>query len=206
MMINIYFDRSMDGGDSWLSKDILVAAQPGGWDMEIPGVGRANGMPVTHVDLSNSPHKGTIYINWADASNGAKNTDIFIASSKDQGNTWSKPIKVNNDNTNTHQFFPWMDVDPTTGAIYIVYYDRSPYNNFLTDVVLASSMDGGKTFTNEVISSSPFSTPGASIFFGDYNNISAYDGKVRPIWTRYENKKLSIWTALIEKKVKKVLP
>jgi hypothetical protein len=163
-------------------------------------------MPVTRVDLSNSPHKGTIYINWADASNGADNTDIFLASSSDHGNTWSKPVKINTDLTKTHQFFPWMDVDPVTGAIYVVYYDRSKYTDWQTDVVLATSTDGGKTFSNEVISDSPFVAPGGGVFFGDYNNISAYNGRVRPIWTRYENNKLSIWTALIEKKVKRVTP
>ncbi len=115
-------------------------------------------------------------------------------------------MKVNNDNTATHQFFPWMDVDPVTGAIYIIYYDRSPYTNTLTDVVLATSIDGGRTFTNETISASPFHTPGAFVFFGDYNNICAYNGKIRPIWTRYENRKLSIWTAIIDKKVKNLLP
>ncbi|MFT4663499.1 MAG: hypothetical protein ACI8YQ_002167 [Polaribacter sp.] len=202
----IYFDRSMDSGETWLEKDIVVAAQPGGWDMTIPGVGRANGMPVTRVDLSDSPHRGTIYINWADASNGPDNTDIFVSYSKDNGNSWSTPVKVNNDLTKKHQFFPWMDVDPVTGAIYVVYYDRSAYEDFNTDVVLASSTDGGRTFKNEVISESPFITPGEFVFFGDYNNISAYGGKVRPIWTRYEDKKLSIWTALIDKKVRKVSP
>jgi BNR/Asp-box repeat len=202
----IYFDRSMDGGDTWLDTDLVVGSQVGGWDMDIPGVGRANGMPVTRVDLSNSPHKGTIYINWADASNGADNTDIFIMSSSDHGSTWSKPVKINNDLTKTHQFFPWMDVDPVTGAIYVVYYDRSKYTDWQTDVVLATSTDGGKTFSNEVISDSPFVAPGGGVFFGDYNNISAYNGRVRPIWTRYENNKLSIWTALVEKKVRRVGP
>ncbi|MFK7809141.1 MAG: sialidase family protein [Saprospiraceae bacterium] len=202
----IHFDRSLDGGKTWLEKDLEVAAQPGGWDMTIPGIGRANGMPVTRVDLSDSPHKGTIYINWADARNGEDNTDIFLAYSKDKGNTWSDPIKVNNDLTKTHQFFPWMDVDPVTGAIYVVFYDRSKYDDQRTDVVLASSTDGGKTWKNETISEKPFGAPGEFVFFGDYNNISAYDGKVRPIWTSYNNKKLSIWTALINKKVKKIKP
>ena len=131
-----------------------------------------------------------------------KNADIFIASSKDQGNTWTKPTRVNTDQTKTHQFFPWMSVDPKTGVIYIVYYDRSKYTDTQNDVVLAYSTDGGKTFKSETISNSSFERPGQFVFFGDYNNISAYDGKVRPIWTRYDGGKLSIWTALIEKKLK----
>jgi hypothetical protein len=32
---------------------------------------------------------------------------------------------------------------------------------------------------------------------GDYNNISAYNGMVRPIWTELHDGKLSVWTALL---------
>ena len=63
-------------------------------------------------------------------------------------------------------------------------------------MVLSYSKDGGTSFTSKTISESPF-IPMNDVFFGDYNNISAFDGIVRPIWTRYENNKLSIWTALI---------
>jgi len=46
-------------------------------------------------------------------------------------------------------------------------------------------------------SSSPF-LPSTSVFFGDYKNINAYNGFVRPIWTRMEADKTSIWTAIID--------
>jgi hypothetical protein len=117
--------------------------------------------------------------------------------SKDQGTTWSEPLRVNNDLPGKHQFFTWMDVDPVTGYIYIVFYDRRNHEGNETDVYLAVSKDGGNTFENMEISRYAF-TPSERVFFGDYNNISAYDGIVRPIWTHYENKKLSIRTALVE--------
>jgi hypothetical protein len=199
----IYFDKSADKGKTWLPKDVVIIQQIAGWSQDIPGIGRCNGMPVTQVDISKSKYKGNIYINWTDQRNGKDNTDVFIIKSSDHGKNWSKPIKVNNDQTKSHQFFTWMSVDPVTGYIYIVYYDRSRYAHFTkllrknqTDVVLATSKNGGKTFTNEIISKSPF-VPDPYIFFGDYNNISAYDGIIRPIWTRYEDAKLSIWTAII---------
>jgi hypothetical protein len=154
-------------------------------------------MPITSVDLSNGKHKGTIYINFSDQRNGPYNTDIFLVKSTDNGNTWSIPKKVNTDTTKTHQFFTWMSVDPKTGFIYIVFYDRSKYKDNQTDVVLAVSKDGGETFSNHTISKKPF-IPNPNVFFGDYNNISAYNGVVRPIWTAYYNNKLSVWTCLIE--------
>lgn len=192
----IHFDSSFDGGKTW-TPDTIIANQIGGWTQDIPDVGRANGMPVTVVDNSDSPNKGTIYINWTDQRNGKDNTDIFLIKSTDKGKTWSEVVKVNQDKTNTHQFFTWMSVDSKTGYIYIVYYDRSKYTVSQTDVVMAISKNGGTTFENYTISESPF-VPSDKIFFGDYNNISAYDGMVRPIWTRYENGMLSIWTALIK--------
>ena len=78
-----------------------------------------------------------------------------------------------------------------------MFYDRRNYTDTQTDVYMAISKDGGESFTNERISELPF-TPKENVFFGDYNNISAYKGIIRPIWTRYEDGKLSIWTALIE--------
>ena len=194
---HIYFDKSSDKGQTWMSKDQIIAAQVEGWTHDIPAIGRSNGMPVTVVDLSNSIYKNTIYVNFTDQRNGTDNTDVFLIKSSDQGETWTKPLKVNQDTTKTHQFFTWMSVDPKTGYIYIVYYDRSRYKNNKTDVVLAVSKDGGVSFTNEIISEKPF-TPSSEVFFGDYNNIAVFDGIVRPVWTRYENEELSVWTAIID--------
>jgi len=200
----IYFDKSFDNGKTWMQKDQIIAEQIGGWTQEIPAIGRCNGMPVTCVDNSNSKYQGTIYVNFTDIRNGKDNTDVFIIKSTDKGKTWSKAFRVNQDKTQSHQFFTWMSVDPKTGFIYIIYYDRSQYANATTnkkrnqtDVVLAISKNGGETFSNHLISETPF-TPIKGIFFGDYNNIAAYNGVIRPIWTRYENGKLSVWTALID--------
>ena len=195
---NIYFDRSTDDGETWLEKDIIAGEIIGGWNQEVPGVGRCNGMPVTMVDHSDGEYRGNIYINYTDQRNGSDDTDVWIIKSSDQGNTWSDPIRVNDDAPGKHQFFTWMAIDDSSGHIYVVFYDRRNHDGNMTDVYLATSTDGGKTFTNELISESAFDPTGCP-FFGDYNNISAQDGHVRPIWTRYEDRKTSIWTAIIDK-------
>lgn len=192
----IFFDRSLDKGKTWLSKDKVIAEQKGGWDIDIPGISRSNGMPVTVTDLSNGPFRGNIYVNWADQSNGTDDTDIWIAQSADGGNTWSRPLRVNDDAPGKHQFLTWMSVDPTTGYIYIVFYDRRNYDDLKTDVFLAYSTDGGKSFKNVKISEEAF-TPSSNSFFGDYNNISAYGGRICPIWTRMDDRITSVWTAVI---------
>ena len=195
----LYFDKSLDGGETWMNVDGVVANQPGGWAITIPGIGRCNGMPVTEVDLSNGPNRGTIYVNWSDQLNGEDDTDIWIKKSTDGGVTWSDRKRVNGDASGKQQFFTWMDIDPSTGYIYIVYYDRRAYDGYLTDTYLAYSTDGGESFKEMKISEEPF-TPNPLVFFGDYNDISAINGSVRPIWTQLNKGKLSIWTALIEHK------
>ncbi len=194
----IYFDRSEDYGATWMERDIIITDQPGGWEHQLPEIGRVNGLPITLCDLSDGPNRGAVYVNWSDQRAGDSNTDIWIASSKDGGFTWSAPIKVNNDQSGNHQFFPWATIDQTTGHIYVVFYDRRNFDDHTTEVYLATSTDGGKSFVNEKISENPFKTNG-DLFFGDYNNIVAHQGSIRPIWTQVDGQTLSIWTAIIEK-------
>lgn len=193
----IVFDRSLDGGNTWLDHDIFVSDFPGGWDYSIPGISRCNGLPVTCCDLSQSPYRGNIYINWSDQRNGATDTDIWLAKSTDGGLTWSAPKRINDDSSGKQQFMSWMTVDQANGTIWIVFYDRRNYDNNQTDVYLAYSEDGGESFTNIKISESPF-IPSVSLFFGDYTNISAFNNIVRPIWCRLSNGKTSIFTAIMD--------
>ncbi|MDF9799990.1 hypothetical protein OKW21_005253 [Catalinimonas alkaloidigena] len=192
----IYFDRSEDEGQSWLAEDKVVAAQPGGWTFEVSGLERCNGLPVTACDISQSEYRGTVYVNWVDLRNGEGDADVWIARSTDGGEHWSEPIRVNDDEAGHQQFFTWMTVDPLSGYIYVVFYDRRNNEGNYTDVYLAYSKDGGTTFSNVKLTDKPFLME-EKAFFGDYNNITAYDGNIYPIWTQIEGRKLSIWTVRI---------
>jgi hypothetical protein len=195
--LGIMFDRSSDRGDTWLENDIFVSDFPGGWDYNIPGISRCNGLPVTCCDISNGPYRGTIYVNWTDQRNGETDTDVWLSRSNDDGNTWSTPSRVNNDAAGKQQFFTWMTVDQATGYLWFVYYDRRNYIDLKTDVYMTVSKDGGNTFNNFKVSESPF-TPSSNIFFGDYTNISAHNNVVRPIWARLQNSHLSVMTAIVD--------
>lgn len=192
----IYFNKSTDGGLTWMKREKEIAKQAGGWTIDIPGLNRSNGMPVTVIDNSDGKYSGQLYVSYADQKS-TDDTDLWIIKSKNEGRSWSKPVRITNDAVKTHQFLHWMAVDEKTGHIYIVYYNRATPDTEATDVYVAWSTDGASTWENVKISESPF-TPVAKTFFGDYNNISAYDGVVRPIWTRYEDGKLSVWTAILE--------
>ncbi len=194
----IVMDCSLDGGMSWMDREFFVDSMPGGWSYEIPGIYRCNGLPVTLCDRSASPYRGRVYVQWSDQRNGADDTDIWLAYSDDSGMKWSPPVRVNTDTGTAHQFMSWMTIDQTNGYLWSVFYDRRNHpGTDSTDVFLAWSMDGGQHFRNIKISETPF-LPNKRIFFGDYTNIVAYDGIVRPIWTRMDRRRLKILTALVD--------
>jgi hypothetical protein len=192
----IYFDKSLDGGVTWGS-DMVVATQPGGWNITVPGIYRCNGFPVTLCDISNSPYRGHIYIVFCDQRDGTDDTDVWFIKSTDGGTTWSSPAGVLHESGPAHQFFQWSTIDPASGYIYIVFYDRRFTFGNSTEVFVSRSQDGGATWNDFRVSASPFTTY-ADRFFGDYIGIAALDGDVFPIWTRMaDNRDLSVWVALL---------
>lgn len=193
--LGLVFKKSTDGGLTF-TKDKVISEMPGGWDFSIEGLDRANGMAVTGVDLSNGPNKGTLYVNWIDARNG--DPDVFVMSSRDGGETWSAPLRVNDDplKNGKAQFFTWMSVDPVDGSVNVVFYDRRDTTGALTKVVMARSVDGGRSFVNHKIDQPAFACD-SRVFFGDYTGISAYGGRVVPIFMHFdEAKKLVVSVAL----------
>ena len=89
-----------------------------------------------------------------------------------------------------------MTIDQSTGYLYIVYYDRREHQDNKTDVYLSVSKDGGDSFKDYKISEKPF-LPNDEVFFGDYTNISAHNGVVRPIWSHLDDIVISLYTAII---------
>lgn len=188
----IFFDRSSDGGNTWLDNDIYVTDQPGGWYILIPNLFRCNGFPVTACDNINGPYRGNIYINWSDQRNGVNDCDIWFIKSTDGGNTWGQVKRVNNDPPGKQQFYNWMTIDQVTGYIYIVFYDQRSSPALSANVYLARSTDGGETFENIKINNNPVNLTGSLL---DYIGVSAYNGKIRPVWM---GNNYSIVTAIVD--------
>jgi hypothetical protein len=197
----IFFNRSTDGGKTF-GKEQAIADQPGGWNFVVPGIFRANGFPMIVSDLNpKSQFYGRLYVMWSDQRRrtvgGTGVTDVYSIYSSDGGATWSNILRVNNDSTMNHHFFPSMTIDPTTGHLFLAFYDRRHYLDSETDVYLARSTDGGQSFDNTRISQSAFG-PDSGVFFGDYIHLAAYNRKVFPIWMRMDDSALSVWSAIVQ--------
>ncbi len=187
--------RSTDGGATF-APEVFVAAQPGGWDFNVSGLQRANGLPSVAWDASAGAHRGTAYVMWSDQRNGADNTDVWMARSTDAGAHWSPAARVNTDASRRQQFFPSMALDPVTGHVYVVFYDRRNTNGDATEVWMARSTDGGASFTNVRVDDSAF-VPSVDNFLGDYIGITAYNGTAWPVWTRQDSVIQYVTTAIV---------
>jgi hypothetical protein len=191
----IYFDRSFNGGDRFLSMDIEVSQQAGGWNYAVPGVQKNVALPQLAVDYSKGPMSGSVFILWADQREG--NSDVWFTRSYNGGDNWTQPFRLGDDQTKKDQFLPSMAVDQTTGYVYVAYFDRKGYDDNKTDVVLSYSTDGGATFGTVLISETPFST-GMDKSTDYFLSIAAHKGVITPIWTRFDDGKPSVITAVIK--------
>lgn len=178
----IWFQRSVDEGDTWLPSDRAIRT-----DVNIPpsplnGGFRNPPIPSSATDATAGPFSGRIYVVWGDDRFG--DADILLVSSADGGQTWTEPIRVNDDviGNGADQFFPWVHVD-AQGHVQVVFLDRrEDPENFLIGTYLATSTDGGLTFGPNIRVSDGIYGPTGFGFLGDYIGSSTGGGKIFPMW------------------------
>lgn len=193
----MYLDRSLNKGSTWLTNDIYVSNQRGGWSFAVPGLKKASGLPTLLVDNSTSRYVGSLFLSWADQSKGSGDTDVWFMRSTNMGDNWTTPLRVNNDDVGKHQFMPAMAIDQSDGSIYIAYYDRRDHDDELTDVYLAYSTDNGSSFKNVKISESSFTLPD-NLDSTTFISIDAHKGIIVPAWLVSEDGKITIKSSIIK--------
>jgi hypothetical protein len=176
-----------------------VVADCAGWDFPVAGLGRASGYASIGADVSDGKDRGSVYVAWADTRNG--DPDVFLTVSRDGGETWAKPQRVNNDarGNGREQWFPWLVVDPVDGSVNIAYYDRGAREGTTTDVTLARSVDGGRTFAYYKLNEQPYDLNKLG-FFGDYLGLDCHGGRVAVLWMHPVDgsKRLGISSAVLD--------
>ncbi len=172
----IVYAVSRDGGKTFSRNTSLAEAGPS--NFMVFNANHANGYP--QIDMANGPTP-RLYAAWNDYRNG--DVDVFCATSADGGRSWGPAIRVNSDplHNGADQLFQWLAVDPVSGAVNVVFYDRrqDPANRAV-DVVLARSTDGAKTFRNYLLSDRSYDPRDNEI--GEYTALAAFGGRVYGSW------------------------
>lgn len=199
----IGFAKSTDGGVTWTKSRIYSAANFGIRGNLKPTSIRVSSFPSMSVDRSGGPYNGYIYIVWPQrgVSPAGSDPDIVMIKSTNGGNTWSSPIRINDDaiNNGKDQYYPWCAVDQTTGRLNIVFYDNRHTSNDSTGVWMATSNNGGLSFDNFKVSDANFKPKPinglASGYQGDYIGISAVNDKAYPFWSEDRTGNYQAWIA-----------
>jgi hypothetical protein len=163
--------RSKNNGDTWEATRDLVA------DM---GTFCFSCNPRQHpiVGQGTDPTGRFVAITWASRMPaGQTDDDVWLLYSKDGGDTWTQPIRVN-DNTNTsRQFESWVAVD-NYGRVHVAWTD---YRNGMNETWYARSADPTKGFeANMQITDGRGS--GNTDFLGDYKGIAVSGPDVLVVW------------------------
>ena len=189
---SLWISRSTDQGANWTEDRGIVGMDP--LPSSFPPGYRIINIPSADAD----PLTGDLLVVWNDQFFG--DPDILAIRSTDMGETWSEPVRVNDDAGGQAQFFPWIDFD-AGGVAHVVWYDKRG-NGQDIDVYYARSTDGGQSFeTNLRVTETAF-TPvlpwDTSVnFIGDYNGIAATLTTVYPFYQDSREGNQDVWVSLI---------
>jgi hypothetical protein len=164
--------RSKTNGDSWEATRDLVA------DM---GTFCFSCSPRQHpiVGSAADPTGRVVAITWASRMPGGQaDDDVWLLYSSNGGDTWTQPIRVN-DNTNaSRQFESWVAVDPY-GRVHVAWTDFR--NNNMNETWYARSADPTKGFEPNLQVTDGRGS-GSTDFLGDYKGLVVSGPDVLVVW------------------------
>ncbi len=191
---------SSDGGNTW-TQPMLAATIHDTIGVFPPEKYRTASLPAFACD----PRTGQLYLAWADK--GKRDADVLLTTSKDSGQTWSSPVRVNDDplEDGANQFQPQLAV-ALNGVVSVSFFDtRLDPQHKLIDVYLAQSIDKGVSFLKNIRVTTRSWNPAVDApvdenglqFIGDYQGLSSDDHFVHPFWNDTRTGRQEIFTAAI---------
>ena len=191
----IGFTRSFDGGNTFDDNYIIRENIKGTSGYATLKNIRLNSAPAMTVDISGGPYDGRIYVVWSNIGEPGINTgqdiDIYMITSDDNGETWSAPVKVNQDASGLgkEHLFPAVTCDPETGTVTVIYYDDRNVSSDMVEVYASISYDGGGSFMDFRISDISLDFDNlisiSSDMLTNKIGVSASHGRVYPVWTDF---------------------
>lgn len=182
----ISFNCSFDGGATW-GQDVTIASyREIRSDLNPCGPFRTPSYPVVACDISEGPRRGWIYVCWSNWT--GTDSDIMLCRSEDGGATWTTPQRVNDDSTDTWQWWPWIAVHPSNGVLGCSWLDRrEDPAGCLYRTWGSISYDGGVTWIDDMPIASVLSNPSGINFIGDYCGLTFKDDGFYAGWTDVRN-------------------
>ncbi|MFM1768221.1 MAG: hypothetical protein RJA22_750 [Verrucomicrobiota bacterium] len=176
----------------------------------VSGVGDGESIPAqptrgidAAAGLAYDRWSGRLFLVYVDqAGTGSGTTDVVVRHSDNHGASWSAARRVNNDLTGRSHFLPRIACDPVTGFAAIAWLDaredagdgspadRTPGTNNDVRLFLASSLDGGLTWSPNLRVSEGVSAAAASMNwnnFGEYLALAYQGGTAIPAWPDNSN-------------------
>jgi hypothetical protein len=199
---SIRIDRSADG--MRFGRDRLVAQYRrfliphcGGFGVVIPAQRtkcvRAN--PIVTVDGSRGRYRGRVYVTYA-AYEPRGTLDVHVTVfNRSLRALRGYPLRQAHARVTSadgkarvDQFWPASAVDPSTGRLWVCFYDTtSDSARKRSFFACTASSDGGRTFARPVRAASVASDatqPGADArAYGDYEGLAVAGGVAHPVWT-----------------------
>lgn len=164
--------RSTDGGESWEDfRDLL------------PDMGSFcfNCTPRQHpiVGAAADPTGEIVAITWSSQMPGGQSQeDVWLLYSSDGGDTWTDPIRVNDNDTTSRQFQPWVAVD-AHGRVHVAWTDLR--DDGLNKTYYARSADPTQGFEPNIEVTDERGTASVD-FLGDYKGIAISGPDVLVVW------------------------
>jgi len=209
----VFVLRSTDGGASYPQKTTAYTAGNADITFNVQNLTRTLNRSASWTQGSAQPWvlpdpiiQNNVYVVAADdptnANHGAGFDDmnVFIVRSTNQGVNWNPPAQIDAGPAGTTQFFPTAAIDDRSQCLAVTWYDTragvtNAAGNFLLDVFLRNSCDGGLAFGPEVrlndVRFNPdlgapvrFAGPPPTTRIGEYNGVAVVNGVVaHAVWT-----------------------
>ena len=111
-------DQGQTFGNPVMVTNLRVTGVNG--DLGLVGGFRSNAFPQAVVN----PATGDLYMVFDDKGGGNRRADVFFTLSSNGGTTWTTPVRVNDNTTNTSAWQPALAVNPSGSRVGVFWYDR----------------------------------------------------------------------------------
>src|SRR5919112_817483 len=130
----ILFRASNDGGETYGNPITIARNVTTNNDFTFPKVAAYGNNVYIAWNVADS---------WSVRGEGEIITDLLYVKSSDQGNTFSPPVKLNNNGEKVGE----AQLAAYNNAVYVVW-GSSPYDHITSNLFFTKSMDNGNTFSN----------------------------------------------------------